>query len=92
LATLRAFSIQPRGIVERREAEHIEIRQQRAVQVVGTAHILNLPIGPVPTNVSVKFNLTNPLHPLAVTVYGNVSGTVSRTANVTQFPTHCHIP
>jgi hypothetical protein len=27
----------------------------------------------VPTNVSVKFNLTNPLHPLAVTVYGNVS-------------------
>jgi hypothetical protein len=32
--------------VERREAEHIEIRQQRAVQVVGTAHILNLPIGP----------------------------------------------
>ncbi|OQE35249.1 hypothetical protein PENCOP_c014G06125 [Penicillium coprophilum] len=34
----------------------------------------------VPTNVSVKFNLTNPLHPLAVTVYGNVSGTVSRTA------------
>lgn len=35
----------------------------------------------VPTNVSVKFNLTNPLHPLAITVYGNVSGTVSRTAN-----------
>ena len=35
----------------------------------------------VPTNVSVKFNLTNPLHPLVVTVYGNVSGTVSRTAN-----------
>lgn len=35
----------------------------------------------VPTNVSVEFNLTNPLHPLAVTVYGNVSGTVSRTAN-----------
>ncbi|KAJ5951655.1 TRP-like family [Penicillium vulpinum] len=35
----------------------------------------------VPTNVSVTFNLTNPLHPLAVTVYGNVSGTVSRTAN-----------
>jgi hypothetical protein len=57
--------------VERREAEHIEIRQQRAVQVVGTAQF-------VPTNVSVKFNLTNPLHPLAVTVYGNVSGTVSR--------------
>lgn len=35
----------------------------------------------VPTNVSVKFNLTNPLHPLAITVYGNVSGTTSRTAN-----------
>jgi hypothetical protein len=35
----------------------------------------------VPTNVSVEFNLTNPLHPLNVTVYGNVSGTVSRTAN-----------
>lgn len=35
----------------------------------------------VPTNVSVKFNITNPLHPLAVTIYGNVSGTVSRTAN-----------
>ncbi|KAJ5782056.1 TRP-like family [Penicillium paradoxum] len=34
----------------------------------------------VPTNVSVEFNLTNPLHPLAVTVYGNVSGTVSRSA------------
>jgi hypothetical protein len=31
--------------------------------------------------VSVKFNLTNPLHPLAITVYGNVSGTTSRTAN-----------
>ncbi|KAG0152952.1 hypothetical protein PDIDSM_1911 [Penicillium digitatum] len=35
----------------------------------------------VPTNVSVKFNLTNPLHPLTITVYGNVSGTVSRTAH-----------
>ncbi|KAJ5212951.1 hypothetical protein N7449_000120 [Penicillium cf. viridicatum] len=35
----------------------------------------------IPTNVSVKFNLTNPLHPLAITVYGNVSGTTSRTAN-----------
>jgi hypothetical protein len=35
----------------------------------------------VPTNVSVKFNLTNPLHPLDITIYGNVSGTVSRTAN-----------
>lgn len=35
----------------------------------------------VPTNVSVKFNLTNPLHSLAITVYGNVSGTVSRTAS-----------
>lgn len=35
----------------------------------------------VPTNVSVVFNLTNSLHPLNVTVYGNVSGTVSRTAN-----------
>lgn len=35
----------------------------------------------VPTNVSVIFDLTNPLHPLNVTVYGNVSGTVSRTAN-----------
>jgi hypothetical protein len=32
----------------------------------------------VPTNVSVNFNLTNHLHPLVVTVYGNVSGTVSR--------------
>ncbi|KAJ5927612.1 hypothetical protein N7516_009385 [Penicillium verrucosum] len=35
----------------------------------------------VPTNVSVKFNLTNSLHPLAITVYGNVSGTTSRTAD-----------
>jgi hypothetical protein len=35
----------------------------------------------VPTNVSVEFNLTDPLHPLNVTVYGNVSGTVSRTAD-----------
>ncbi|CDM38164.1 hypothetical protein DTO013E5_8730 [Penicillium roqueforti] len=35
----------------------------------------------VPTNVSVKFNLTNPLHPLAITVYGNVSGTTSQTAD-----------
>ncbi|KAJ5757208.1 uncharacterized protein N7511_007390 [Penicillium nucicola] len=35
----------------------------------------------VPTNVSVVFNLTNSLHPLSVTVYGNVSGTMSRTAD-----------
>lgn len=35
----------------------------------------------VPTNVSVTFNLTDALNPLNVTVYGNVSGTASRTAN-----------
>jgi hypothetical protein len=35
----------------------------------------------IPTNVSVTFNLTDNLNPLNVTVYGNVSGTVSRTAN-----------
>ncbi|KAJ5558004.1 TRP-like family [Penicillium sp. DV-2018c] len=32
----------------------------------------------VPTNVSVNFDSTSTLHPLTVTVYGNVSGTVSR--------------
>lgn len=35
----------------------------------------------VPTNVSVTFNNSDPLNPLNVTVYGNVSGTSSRTAN-----------
>lgn len=35
----------------------------------------------VPINVSVTFNTLDALHPLNVTVYGNVSGTVSRTAN-----------
>lgn len=35
----------------------------------------------VPTNVSVTFNPRDALHPLNVTVYGNVSGTASRTAN-----------
>lgn len=35
----------------------------------------------VPTNVSVTFNISDSLNPLNVTVYGNVSGTTSRTAN-----------
>lgn len=32
----------------------------------------------VPLDVAVKFDLSDPLHPLNVTVYGNVSGTADR--------------
>lgn len=32
----------------------------------------------VPLDVAVRFNLSDPLHPLNVTVYGNVSGTADR--------------
>lgn len=35
----------------------------------------------VPLDVAVKFNLNDPLHPLTVTVYGNVSGTADRRSN-----------
>ncbi|KAL2841694.1 hypothetical protein BJY01DRAFT_7743 [Aspergillus pseudoustus] len=35
----------------------------------------------VPLNVSVSFDLSDPLYPLGVTVYGNVTGTANRSAN-----------
>lgn len=35
----------------------------------------------VPLDVAVKFNLSDPLHRLSVTVYGNVSGTADRLVN-----------
>lgn len=35
----------------------------------------------VPLDVAVTFNLTDPLHPLNITIYGNVSGTADRRTN-----------
>ncbi|CAG8186323.1 unnamed protein product [Penicillium olsonii] len=35
----------------------------------------------VPTNLSVTFNISDSLNPLSLTVFGNVSGTTSRTTN-----------
>jgi hypothetical protein len=35
----------------------------------------------VPLDVAVRFNLSDPLYPLNVTVYGNVSGTADRRSN-----------
>lgn len=41
----------------------------------------SLPLQYVPLDVAVTFNLSDPLHPLNVTVYGNVSGTADRQSN-----------
>lgn len=35
----------------------------------------------VPLDVAITFNLTDPLHPLNITIYGNVSGTADRRTN-----------